>query len=149
MIRKSLIILFILLSGPVHADWQKTRWDMSPAEVSSLYPTLKPVPRNPNATISSQVLLRGPYSDGPFQFTIEFAFDSSNKLSAVGFTLEQYSSCTQLFDQIRNSHGEPSSKQKIEDGLYYYWDDSVHHNEVNLIDSSIHAICMFSYEKIK
>ena len=149
MIRKSLIILLMFLSGPVHADWQKTHWDMSPAEVRSLYPTLQPVPRNPNAAISHQILLRGPYSDDPFHFIAEFGFDSSEKLSAIIFTLEQYSFCTQLFDQIRTSHGEPSSKQKIEDGLYYYWDDSVHHNEVNLIDSSIHAICMFSYEKAK
>ena len=82
----ALVIASCWVSGsPAMADWQYTRWGMTPAQVQKASKgTAKASSEVPEELVSGTTYqLVAPYTAGEFQFKAHFAFDSQKHLSLV------------------------------------------------------------------
>lgn len=80
----SLVVVFA--TGSASADWQYTKWGMSPAQVQAaskgqLQPCDQRCDGHKTATVIPRLV--GPYKSGEFSFTAFAIFDPSNKLTKV------------------------------------------------------------------
>lgn len=74
--------------GPARADWDKTRWGMTPAQVKALYPAAREDPPRPGNPAATPTLTLDQPVTGTWMTVraVTFRFDRSGKLEGVTLT---------------------------------------------------------------
>ena len=115
MSRFRLMFLFLFLPSLAYADWQYTRWGMSPDDVvkaSAGVATPDPNSRG-HSTDDSESLLTAPYTRGRFAFSAHFLFDRrTHMLSRVDLQLKDPRQCYVLWGELYAGYGKPQSESK-------------------------------------
>jgi hypothetical protein len=116
-VRLTLILLFALLTlnAPARADWQFTKWGMTPAQVvkasKGTARSATPEETSASAPVGSNeaVLAIIPaYSSGDLQFLVRFYFDRSGKLCRVGLKLLSPDKGFDLQNALIGKYGKPT-----------------------------------------
>src|SRR5215472_17354015 len=103
----------IIVAGPLdaHADWQYTRWGMTPEQVMAASAgQLKACDEACKGQDTNIQIARflGPYQSGLFKFTAYMLFDRrSNTLAQVTLGLNQPNDAGALIGALRLEYGEP------------------------------------------
>jgi len=101
-----LLVAALTLATPAHADWQFTKWGMSPEQlVKASDGKAMPTTRAEIAERLEPVLLKMPWQSGDFQFMAYFRF-KANKLDLVRLDLQQGDPGT-LLVALKRKYGEP------------------------------------------
>jgi hypothetical protein len=103
----------VLSAATAHADWQYTRWGMTPEEtLAASKGKLKrcdPRACDVQATDTAAAQLFGPYQSGEFNFTAFAFFDKrTNKLAHVTLKLTTPEKGLDLIGTLRIRYGEPA-----------------------------------------
>lgn len=138
-----------LYSGSAYADWQYTRWGMSPEQVVAASDnTVRPAKEIVKTTDGQQTkMLEGTYQTGAFSFQSAFYFNLQNQLSAVQLSLRNVSDCPSLWGTMQTSYGPPEVS-KISLGQFAKWWDKDSGNAVVLSDIR-DLWCKIDYMPIK
>lgn len=119
-----------LLPTAAFADWQFTRWGMTPTQVVAAGKPSGPiVAAPPNAEGNAQYT--GSYRSGSHTFKATYTF-ADGKLSVV--TLETTNGCQDLSVEMSSVYGEPVDKSNIAIGQFTRWMDRKNLNDVSLLD---------------
>lgn len=78
--RAVLMILFLLVTNPVYADWQYTKWGMTPEEVIKASRGGLQLVQNSK---ERNVLVKGYHRTGDYSFVIEFTFSEKRELEKI------------------------------------------------------------------
>ena len=92
---------FIVVASPANADWQYTRWGMTPEQVKTS--SRGAATENTDTELDAKELkakLTAPYRSGALLFRADFLFNSANKLSVVRLKLDDSGSCISLISQL-------------------------------------------------
>lgn len=95
-------LIVLALANSARADWQNTRWGMTPQQVMKA---------TGGATIQNASGLEMPYTTGPYRFRAQFIFDGSGRLEMVDLHLENLEMAFQLMGDMKAKYGKP-----VEDG---------------------------------
>src|ERR1700761_6391231 len=83
------LALVCLGASAAKADWEYTKWGMSPAEVASAAKNRTKKSSDPHPDSDGNVTrLTAPYKSGKFSFEAEFGFDKADRLSSVTLVLK-------------------------------------------------------------
>ncbi|MGY3610455.1 MULTISPECIES: hypothetical protein [unclassified Bradyrhizobium] len=112
------ILLTGILAGPANANWQYTKWGMTPDQVIA---ASRGEMKKCDATCSKQrtdtetALTYAKYRSGEFSFTA-FAFfgNSSNRLEYVELRLDEASKAYRLLAELKSKYGEPTSQSNTQ-----------------------------------
>lgn len=113
MIRKYALFALPLLIGftvtPAYADWQYTKWGMSPEQVIKATGG-KAEANNDEGRNNPQAkaLLQTPYATERFDFLAVFMFNrKSNRLQYVSLELTEPARCGEAIEQLKDRYGSP------------------------------------------
>ena len=127
-------ILF-LYSANVYADWQYTKWGMSPDEViiaSEGKATANDLVKNESIADYAE-LVKSNYTTGRLKFRVVFLFDKiTNKLDVVRLELIEPLLVGRLFDALSSKYGEPVDHIEIPSIKYTEWIDKFGNNNITL-----------------
>jgi hypothetical protein len=76
-------IAALAIAAPASADWQYSRWGMSPEEVLAANPALRAGEDPENSIAASLVRVSGLHREGGRDFIVRFGFDAANRLNTV------------------------------------------------------------------
>jgi hypothetical protein len=112
MQRIATLLTIALLSGgvaaPANADWQYTKWGMTPAEVVAASDGKAVPDEKPSTNIRGEVSkLKAPHAAGDYEFLATFSFDKSDKLATVLLFLKGPTKCDLLRDEVISKYGSP------------------------------------------
>jgi hypothetical protein len=102
------VALSMLLAGNALADWQYTRWGMTPAEVAKA-PGGRAAPyvgagENTDTEVAK---LLAPYSAGEYAFTAYFMFSrTTDRLSSVRLNLADPGRCQSVYSDLLAKYGQ-------------------------------------------
>lgn len=119
--RKLCVAAALLLLGTwtngAAADWQYTKWNMTPDEVvrASKGVAQPSTPADADKKYQNTVVkLKAPYKSGEFDFIAYFHFDESGKrLIAVALQLQNVDQATYLRGQLVSKYGNPDEAQTV------------------------------------
>jgi hypothetical protein len=109
------------------ANWQYTKWGMSPEQVVSASHGIATVTsdqeRRSNDPVGSTdtTLLSAPYQSGSYKFTAYFYFSKESRLSFVELHLVSGDS-NSLIGSLRNKYGNPTSEDNSSVLTSLSWD---------------------------
>jgi hypothetical protein len=104
----AMAIMALLCIQPASANWQYTKWGMTPAQVEKSSKNMaSPVAGRTAGT--NQIKLTAPYRSGNFEFTASFWFDQSDHLTSVSLDLNS-GDAHELIGSLRNKYGEPENQ---------------------------------------
>jgi hypothetical protein len=108
-----LVLATALWPGVAGANWQYTKWGMTPEQVQSAAKgKLSPVVgQDACPTCSTIPLLAGDYAVGGQQFRLRFEFEDGKSLAAVVLALPSAGrtwGCNDLFDSLSLKYGAPA-----------------------------------------
>lgn len=150
MIRFLYTSVFIgVLTGSAHADWQYSKWGMSPEEVTTASEGLAIKPVKPDKYDDGLVihLLSAPYETGRFKFESKFWFDNTNSnLVMVQLDLQDINKCGLLRRELSDIYGasEIGLSKLVNDDK---WRDEDNGNIITLT-SYDGAFCTLDYKPI-
>ena len=160
----SLIGITLLIASAAHADWQYTKWGMSPEEVvaaskgmvSRVTPEhldrrrmetarIVELAENKHTLASADMLLArvdttnppstmGKHDAGAFRFEAAMFFGESG-LERVRLVLKDDSQTTDLMNSLRSRYGDPEVVTSQEFGKHYEWIASADRFTLKLIPS--------------
>jgi hypothetical protein len=134
----------VLASSSAHADWQYTKWGMTPEEVvDASKGTAWPTP-NPDKVPHGDTyhLLAGTYATQDFLFEVQFDFDTAHRLSGVRLNLTDYKKCTSLYRRLTSTYG-PSKQITVTISEVNKWWDHTNGNVVSLADISSSSCSLY------
>lgn len=142
-----LIATIALITLPAHADWQYTRWGMTPAEVKAADSSvvINELPASPKYANRMQA----PYAVSGVSFRANFLFErDTNKLSVVRLDVISGQDCPKLEAILRRTYGAPDSIDAghVENYRTMTWRDRSHFNEVDLTDGT--TACSVTYNPL-
>jgi hypothetical protein len=111
-----IMISSAIFAGKALANWQYTRWDMTPEQVvTASRGAAHTVPYDPGKSRTGrQCLVRGQYSIGDEVFDTYFCFDDQRRLKVV--LLEINSPAPQQIESLKNAllteYGQPQSRNQ-------------------------------------
>ena len=117
------------------ADWQYTKWQMSPTEVitASRGKAVSNDERGSNKG-PNRGLLKGNYASGQFQFKVVFYFnEKTNLLSLVQLTLLDPALGHSLEQSLVAKHGKPLETFTISPGRIIRWHDQANNNQIEVV----------------
>ena len=133
--RRIILIGAVLgIAFPSEADWQYTRWGMSPAEVAEASSgTVLVVPSDEaKRTVDGDMKGRGYYNSGPYHFGALFNFNDRG-LSQVTLDALNWSDCASIIQDLSGKYGQPISVQNLPMGtMTAEWLDSAQNNRIRL-----------------
>jgi hypothetical protein len=117
--------VIVLSAATAHADWQYTRWGMTPEEtLAASKGKLKrcdPCDIQTNDTAAAAQLF-GPYQSGEFNFTAFAFFDKrTNKLAHVTLKLTTPEKGLDLIGTLRIRYGEPAMQSTSAVMILFVW----------------------------
>ena len=109
--------LAVLPPAPARADWQYTKWGMTPEEaVKASNGAMKLIPakeRKPVELTHTEPVAEGTYKDGALNVTVEFVIDTaSGGLACVGYAATDMAQNAALKDWLVKRYGAPPSQMK-------------------------------------
>lgn len=123
-----------LLVSPAAADWQYTRWGMTPQQVIAA--SKGAARQNANVAVDTgthrdeRALLDAPYSAGRMSFRVQFFFSNANRrLVKVRLVLVGGADCSDVRADLMNVYGSPLSQAA---GVVVRWRDTKRRNTVTL-----------------
>lgn len=131
---RHLCITLLLLSTPAAANWQHTRWGMTPEEVKAADPGAESIPASERKS-KSAALLRAPYSASGMPFTADFIFHN-NRLSTVQLVPVDPDDGPRAAAILLRVYGRPISNEPhrpISSGCYSsgsIWRDEIGRNQI-------------------
>jgi hypothetical protein len=134
-------------SGPAAANWQYTRWGMSPDQVIAASKNKAHTASDPamHGTDEARNLLDGKYQSQGFDFDINFLFDPSNKLSHVNLHLVTPADCPKLQGRLSNIYGPPKTSATPIVSFAKWWDKR--HGNVLVLMQIGDQSCKLDYMK--
>jgi hypothetical protein len=135
-----------LVGRPAMADWEGTKWGMSPEEVMAVAPKPLTGPEPGRGRMHLQALVIGHYKAGDFKFDMDFQFDADKKLAMIGLQIIDKSQCDALTNSLKAKYGAPIEHTVDPDGwTKFVWNDPKKSNAVTLhVDDG----CRIIYEKL-
>lgn len=133
--KRLLFALVTLVCGPAHADWQYTRWGMTPEQVVSASAGAARLVGDANSRANGRGAM-GSYSADGLLFEVRFQF-KNNGLSTVSLAPARPDQNGAISSALMARYGRPISK---EPGPYVdklRWRDESAGNLVELIDIRI------------
>jgi hypothetical protein len=85
--RNLIIIIGCLITFSAQADWQFTKWGMTPEQVIAASGNKYEI--DPEPTDPSVMLKKGDYEAGEYEFDIEFKFRANRQLAVVVLTIKK------------------------------------------------------------
>jgi len=163
------IALMLICCGAsaAKADWESTKWGMTPAQVASASKnTKKSSDLHPDSD-GNVTKLTAPYKSGKFSFEAQFGFDTADRLASVTLVLNDKFAgedmgmdmgpgmnmsagpCDDLLASVKTTYGQPLSGAGAH--MQYtmeYWQDQKNKNDVKytVLDQ---AGCYVQYSAIK
>jgi hypothetical protein len=130
-------VLTATLASSAKADWQYTRWGMTPAEVSKA--SGGKAVNNSNAARQSTedeiAKLVAPYSTGEYAFTAAFLFNrSTDRLGSVRLKLENPSKCNALRHELLGKYSKPFNDQWSGALKIATWHDRPNNLRIDIVD---------------
>ncbi len=142
----------LVSANPADADWQYTRWGMTPQQVVAASRGLaKPYQGDP--TLANPKLLKklmAPYSTSNFTFNAVFVFETTtNRLTTVHLVLSPTSRCPDLKDAMIREYGAPQISEL--GGSSATWRDSSKGNLVYYLHVPLEpgGHCEISYRPLR
>lgn len=139
----------ILMVSPAAADWQYTRWGMTPKQV--VVASKGAARQNENVVADTgthrneRALLAAPFSAGRLSFQAQFFFDNAQqKLVKVRLILAGGADCSDVRAELMNLYGQPLSQAA---GVVVRWRDTKRRNTVTLANWGAGG-CNLEYEPL-
>jgi len=115
----SFVILFALVSG-ASADWEYTRWGMTPEQVAAaskgMVKVLPANARNTQGLANLQEAAAGTHKDGNLLLDVRFSFNTgTNGLDCVTYALRNAAQNALLKDTLTKRYGPPQKQGGIPD----------------------------------
>jgi hypothetical protein len=145
------LTFLLLLSTPAMADWQYTKWGMSPdqaieASGGNLRQTTASE-RTGEARFNQQPGLTGSYIAGEFKFNAFFYFDNTG-LSMVALDLVDGAQSRALLDSVRARYGSPDENRSGGTLLSFRWIRPSEQNTVGLVGNASGAWMVLLYRPL-
>lgn len=128
-------LAYLTSVASARADWQYTKWGMSPAEVVKASSGQAVANKNPSHdVVQDQDLakLKAGYATGDFTFEAFFLFHQ-DKLSTVILELPDAAKCRQLRDLLSSKYGRPGQEKKDAALMFASWRDTEGNNNIRLV----------------
>ena len=138
------VIVAVCAMAPLaaKADWQYTRWGMSPAQVIQASQGAAAPFINAGDTAEQRSKVVAPYRSGRHTFRSRVVFDRSDRLAIVMLELSDPSRCPELYADLTQAYGPPQATAKS--GQLPRWWDRKNGNVVLLIDM-VSTSCSIQY----
>jgi hypothetical protein len=108
---------FCALMMPISAsaDWQYTRWSMSPAQViAAAKGSAHAVQGKPGDQVfGADLRAVGAYTAGDYKFESQFFFDVANRLRVVKLTLQDMERCESFLTDMEGLYGRPIEGNRL------------------------------------
>ncbi len=152
------VILALFVGSTARADWQYTKWGMTPEEVvAASSEAARPATdeERQKAFIRTQParepLAVGRYSGGVYDFKAVFYFEN-RALVEVRLTLAPYADPNGLWAALAGQYGEPIEAKQLDKGITAFkakrWRDSTNKNLVTASESYGIRVFEISYESL-
>lgn len=127
-----------------HADWQYTRWGMSPEDVMAASAGIARAndDRGKDATGVFRALLKADYDALGHEFTAYFGFDANNQLVHIGLEPNDPSQCGAIRADMLSTYGPPEHTAAWD--LMKWW----HEPTGNLVLWAVYGTCSLSYSPL-
>jgi hypothetical protein len=153
MIRRAIYTAaLVALATPAHADWQYTKWGMTPAQVvaaskgKATAGAGEPGDRMEGSPL--QVGAVGTHSSGKWQFKSKFYFDAG-KLGLVKLDLVNgEKGCGALWADMKSAYGKPFSDDENVITHLAIWHDTAKNNRIALFAIG-QSSCSIDYKPLK
>jgi hypothetical protein len=137
---------------PVHADWQYTKWGMTPEQViDASGGSVSKIPEEQQKERSRSGFLgklSGSYTTGDFHFGVDFQF-SKNKLEMIALTPTEYDRCKRLQSALLAQYGSPWENRSDRYGPNLIWLDRAHGNTISFSHVPSVSLCHILYERLE
>ncbi len=103
-------LLGVFATAPAHADWEYTKWGMTPEQVAQASQgKVKVIPKAERAKNDDiETAAEGAYVDGPLRMQVAFLFDA-NKLVSVMYAVDDAKQNGKLLDWLKLKFGPPQT----------------------------------------
>lgn len=125
-------IASLMYAYPAQADWQYTKWGMTPAEVTKASGgKAGPNADTSQSTSDETAKLTLPYVTGDLSFSAYFLFDNrTDKLTSVRLKLSDGSRCGDLYRALALKYGNPDRPSRSALMTSAGWRDSANNTNV-------------------
>lgn len=146
--RTYLTVAAMIFAFPAAADWQYTKWGMTPNQLTSSVPG--GVHTNDDRSRDATPMIARLYSDysgGGMDFIAYFYFDGSDRLARVSLEPKDMGKCSDLRFELSNAYGQPhdTSISAVTD-LAKWWSEETGNIVVFL---QIGSGCAVTYSALK
>lgn len=147
-------LLVALCAVPISnavADWQFTKWGMTPEEVSaSSHGELQPTQPNERENRGGLPLLKMEYQSRDFRFSAKFVFNKQRRLSAVILDPLDMGECGQIQQSVLSQYDKAEIVTRSPMSLNYAWRDHSHDNRVTFSNNlpGQFSYCVIAYESL-
>jgi hypothetical protein len=113
------LLALLLATHPAAANWEYTRWGMTPAQVvkASSGLVLETATRATGEGSGFYVRAKGVYPSGPLHLNVDFGFDSTGGLAFVTYSIDSASENGALESWLVGRYGPPQTKQTSDEGI--------------------------------
>jgi hypothetical protein len=134
----------LIFASPALADWNYTRWGMSPAEVvaASKGQARLSKPNKDTNTVFGSTGAEGDYSQPPFDFHTVFLF-RYDKLTQVTLHVKDGKDCTPLANDLIRRFGPPEIASLATDYTRFFWSNTPTANDIRVL--RLPAACAIVY----
>lgn len=133
----------LALASPARADWQFTKWGMTPEQVEKASAGRAPL-ISPREFSDSLILNAGEYRSGEHHFNAEYLY-KDRRLTGVHLRLKS-DTCGLLKSDLKARYGKPDDIIRLGvAGATWFWTDSKNGNGVTLLDAI--GTCTVMYAK--
>lgn len=144
-------VFVVMASIESRADWQYTRWGMTPDQVLAASKgqlrRCDPLACKGQTSDTEAAQLFGDYQSGKFTFTAFIFFDKrSSKLSHVNIQLKTPEKANELIGALRAKYGEPSSRNVTAIMTLLVWRDQKDQISIMIIGSGPSAQASVYYQ---
>lgn len=107
------IALILATPNPAAADWQYTKWGMTPDEViaASNGAASESTPSPDSEPSEIVTLASADYVASGYEFWVSFGFSADRRLSEVSLSLRDSDKCVYLADALDRRYGRPVSRE--------------------------------------
>jgi len=106
-------LALLALPRPAAADWEYTKWGMTPEQVvkASTGAVLETRARPAGGDSGLEIRAEGEFVSGSLRFDVSFGFDNGGRLAFVTYSIDRASQNALLLDWLIRRHGEPQAQQ--------------------------------------
>jgi hypothetical protein len=123
----AVLLLGAATTAPAKADWEYTKWGMTPEQVASASKgTVRVLPKAERKVIKEAKMesgAEGTYRDGMLELHVMFSFDTDGSgLKVIGYNVTDAAQNDLLKTWLIKKYGEPKNKSELEVAGITSWD---------------------------